>query len=181
MERNVSSVVLEKTVESSVDCKKIQLVHPKGNQSWILLGSSDAEAETQYFGHLMQRADSFEKTLIWKAGKDWGQEEKGTTEDEMVGWHHWHSGHGFGWILGVGDGQGGLACCSSSGCKESDLTEWLNWTHSVVLRPAVWSSLVSISEMQIHAPLPELLNPNFLWLDTWNHFNQLSKGILKAH
>ena len=63
-----------------------------------------------------------------KFGKDWGQEEKGTTEDEMVGWHHRLNGHGFGWALGVGDGQGGLACCGSWGCKESDTTEWLNWT-----------------------------------------------------
>ena len=70
----------------------------------------------QYFGHLMQRADSFEKTLM--LGK--------TTEDEMVGWHHRLNGHGFGWTPGVGDGQGGLACCGSWGRKESDTTEWLN-------------------------------------------------------
>ena len=82
--------------------------------------------QLQYFGHLMWRADLFEK--IPDAGKDWGQEEKGTTEDEMVGWHHWFNGHGFGWTLGVGDGQGGLACCSSWGLKESDTTEQLNWT-----------------------------------------------------
>ena len=69
--------------------------------------------------------------LIWKdpdAGKDWGQEEKGMTEDEMVGWHHQLSRHGFGWTLGVGDGQGGLACWGSWGPKESDMTEGLNWT-----------------------------------------------------
>ena len=78
----------------------------------------------QYFGHLMGRADSFEKTLI---GKDWRQEEKGTTEDEMVGCHYWLHGHGCGWTPGVGDGQGGLACYSSWGHKESDTTEWLNW------------------------------------------------------
>ena len=77
----------------------------------------------QYFGHLMWRADSFEKT-----GKDWRLEEKGMTEDEMVGWHHRLSGHGFGWTQGVGDGQGGLACCSPWGRKELDTTEWLNWT-----------------------------------------------------
>ena len=78
----------------------------------------------QYFGHL-------KSWLVGKdpeAGKDWGQEEKGTTEDEMVGWHHQLDGHGFGWTPGVGDGQGGLACCGSWGCKESDMTEWLNWT-----------------------------------------------------
>ena len=80
--------LLEKSLKSSLDSKEIQPVHLKGNQSWICPGRTDVEAETQYFGHLMQRADSFEKTLIWKAGKDWGQEEKGTTEDEMVGWHH---------------------------------------------------------------------------------------------
>ena len=77
----------------------------------------------QYFGHVMRRTDSFEKTLM--LGEDWGQEEKGTTEDEMVGWHHWLNGHGFGWTLGVGDGQGGLVCCW--GHKESDTTEQLNW------------------------------------------------------
>ena len=73
--------------------------------------------------------------LIWKdpdAEKDWGQEEKGMTEDEMIGWHHWLNGHGFGWTLGVGDGQEGLACCSSWGHKESDMTEWLNWTESKI-------------------------------------------------
>ena len=77
----------------------------------------------QYFGHLMWRTDSFEKT---DARKDWRQEEKGTTEDEMVGWHHWLDGHGFGWTPGVGNGQGGLACCGSWGGKESDTTERLN-------------------------------------------------------
>ena len=77
----------------------------------------------QYFGHLMRRADSFEDP---DAGKDSGQEEKGTTEDEMVGCHHRLNGHGFGWTLGVGDGQGGLACCDSWGRKESDTTERLN-------------------------------------------------------
>ena len=81
----------------------------------------------QYFVHLMWRTDSFEKKDP-DAGKDWGQEEKGTTEDEMVEWHHWHNGHGFGWTLGVGDGQGGLACCGSWGRRESDTAERLNWT-----------------------------------------------------
>ena len=83
----------------------------------------------QYFGHLIRRADSFEKTL--DAGKDWGQEEQGMTEDEMVGWHHWLNGHGFGWTQAVGDGQGGLVCCglglSKSRTRLRDWTE-LNWT-----------------------------------------------------
>ena len=78
----------------------------------------------QYFGHLMRRADSFEKTLM--LGKSEGRRKTGMTEDEMVGWHHRLNGHGFGWTLGVGDGQGGLACCSSWGCKEADMTEQLN-------------------------------------------------------
>ena len=80
----------------------------------------------QYFGHLMQRVDSLEKTLM--LGGIWGQEKKGTTEDEMAGWHHRLVGHEFGWTQGVGDGQGGLACCNSWGRKESDTTEQLNWT-----------------------------------------------------
>ena len=79
----------------------------------------------QYFGHLIRRVDSLEKT---DAGRDWGQEEKGTTEDEMAGWHHWLNGHEFEWTLGVADEQGGLACCSSWGRKELNMTEWLNWT-----------------------------------------------------
>ena len=79
----------------------------------------------QYFGHLMQRDDLFENT---DTGKNWRQEEKGMTEDVMVGWHHQLNGHGFGWTAGVCDGQGGLACWGSWGPKESDMTEWLNWT-----------------------------------------------------
>ena len=78
-------MVLEKTLESPVDCKEIQSVHSKGDQSWVFFGRNDAKAETPVLGHLMQRVDSFEKT---DAGRDWGQEEKGTTEDEMAGWHH---------------------------------------------------------------------------------------------
>ena len=115
-------MVLEKTLESPLDCKDIQPVHSEGDQSWVFFGRNDAKAETlQYFGHLMRRVDSLEN-----AGRDWGQEEKGTTEDEIAGWHHQLDGHGFGWTLGVGDGQGGLACCDSWGRKESDTTERLN-------------------------------------------------------
>ena len=100
-------------------------VHPKGNQSWIFIGRTDVEAETPILG-----PPDAKSWPIWKdpdAGKDWGQEEKEMTEDEMVGWHHWLNGHGFGWTPGVGDGQGGLVCCGSWGCKESDMTEQLNW------------------------------------------------------
>ena len=85
-----------------------------------------SKLKLQHFG-LMRRTDSFEKTLM--LGKIWEQEEKGTTEDEMVGWHHLLNAHGFGWTLGVGDGQGGLACCGSWGRKESDMTEQLNWAN----------------------------------------------------
>ena len=107
-------------------CMEIQPVHPKGNQSWVFIGKTDVEAETPIFW--LPDAKSWH---IWKdpdVGKDWGKEEKGMTEDEMVRWHHWLDTHEFGWTLGVGDGQGGLACCSSWGHKESDTTERLNWT-----------------------------------------------------
>ena len=118
------TVVLEKTLESSLDCQEIQPVHPKGNQSWIFIGRINAEAETS----ILWPPDA-KNRLTGKdpdAGKDWRQEEKGLTEDEMVGWHHQHNGHGFGWAPGVGDGQGGLAFCSPWSRKESDTTEWLN-------------------------------------------------------
>ena len=105
------TVVLEKTLESPLDCKEIQPVNPKGDQSWVFIGRTDVEAETP----ILWPPDA-KSWLIGKdsdAGKDWGQEEKGTTEDEMVGWHHRLDGwHGFGWTLAVGDGQGGLECCS---------------------------------------------------------------------
>ena len=121
------TVVLEKTLESPLDCKEIQPVHPKGNQSWIFIVRTDTEAETP----ILWPPDA-KSWLIWKdpnGGRDWGQEEKGMTEDEMVGWHHWLNGHGFGWTLQVGDGQVGLACCSSWGHKEMDMTATeLNWT-----------------------------------------------------
>ena len=110
----------------SLDCKEIQPVHLKGDQSWVLCGRTDVGAETPIL-----RPPDVKGWLIWEdpdAGKDWGHEKKGTTEDKMVGWHHWLNGHGFGRTLGVGDGQGGLACCSSLGRKESNTTDRLNWT-----------------------------------------------------
>ena len=126
------TMVLEKTLESPLDCKEIQPVYSKGDQSWVCIGRTDAEAETP----IVWPPDA--KTwLIGKdpdAGKDWRQEEKGMTEDEMVGWHHRLNGHEFGWTPGVGDGQGGLACCSSWGRKESDTTGQLNWTDRLSLR-----------------------------------------------
>ena len=121
------TAVLEKTPESPLDCKEIQPVHPKGNQSWIFIGRTDVEAEVS----LLWPPDA-KNWLIWKdpdAGKDWRWEEKGTTEDEMVGWHHWLNGHELEQALGVGDGQGGLVCCSPRGRKESNTTERLNWRY----------------------------------------------------
>ena len=119
------TVVLEKTLESPLRCK-IQPVHPKGNQSWIFIGRTDAEAETPILWPLDAKNRLIEKDP--DAGKDWKREEKGTTEDELVGWHHRLDGHEFEWTPGVGDGQGSLACCSPWGCKELDTTEGLNWT-----------------------------------------------------
>ena len=121
--------------ESPLDCKEIQPVHPKGDQSWVFIGRTDIEAETPIFW-----PPDVKNWLIWKdpdAGKDWGQEEKGTTEGETVGWHHQLNGHGFGWTPEVGDGQGCLACCSPWGCKESDMTERLNWTELNILQTTV--------------------------------------------
>ena len=122
------TVVLEKTLESPLDCKEIQPVHPKGNQSWIFIARTDAEAETP----ILRPLDA-KNWLIGKdadAGKDWRQEEKGTTKDEMVGWHHWLNGHESEQVPGVGDGQGNLARYSPWGRKELDATEQLNWTES---------------------------------------------------
>ena len=119
------TVVLEKTLESPLDCKEIQPVHPKGNQSWIFIGGTDGESEAPIFW-----PPDAKSWLIGKApdaGKDWEQEEKGTTEDEMVGWHHRLNGHGFEHALRIGDGQGSLACCSPWVRKELDRTERLNW------------------------------------------------------
>ena len=123
------TVVLEKTLESPLDCKEIQLVHPKGDQSWVFIGRTDVEAETP----ILWPPD----VKSWLTGndpganKDWGQEEKGISEDEMVGWHHRVNGHGFGCTLGVSDGQGGLVCFDSWGCKQLDKTEQLNWTELI--------------------------------------------------
>ena len=117
--------VLEKTLASPLDCKENQPIHPKGNQSWVFIGRTDAEAKTRVLGP--PHVKSWLTGKDPDTGRDWGQEEKGTTEDEMAGWHHWLNGHEFEWTLGVGDGQGGLECCDSWGREESDTTEWLNW------------------------------------------------------
>ena len=116
---------------SPLDNKEIQPVHPKGNQSWIFIGRTDAEAESP----VLWPPDA-KNWLIGKdldAGKDWKQEEKGMTEDEMVGWHHWFDGHEFDQAPGVGNGQESLACCSPWGRKDSDMTEQLNWLTGVLV------------------------------------------------
>ena len=118
------TVLLEKTLESPLDCKEINPVNPKGNQSWIYIGRTDAEDES-----LVLWSPNAKNWLLRKdpdSGKGWRREEKGTTEDEMVWWHHRLNGHEFESALGVGYGQGGLTCFSPWGCKESDTTEWLN-------------------------------------------------------
>ena len=126
------TVVLEKTLESPLECKEIQSVHSKGYHPWLFIGRTDAKAETPILWP--PHAKSW---LIGKdsdAGKIWGQEEKGTTEDEMAGWHHRLDGHEFGWTPGVGDGQGGLACCIHGVTKSwTRLMTELNWRLGILL------------------------------------------------
>ena len=125
------TVVLEKTLENPLDCKEIQPVHSKGDQPWVLFGRNDAKAET-----LVLWSPHVKSWLIGKdsdAGRNWGQEEKGMTEDEMAGWHHRLDGRESEWTPGVGDGQVGLACCDSWGRKESDTIERLNWTEFTLI------------------------------------------------
>ena len=117
------TVMLEKTVESPLDCKEIQPVHPRGDQSWVFIGRTDVEAETPIL-----RPPDAKNQLIRKdpdAGKDWRWEEKGTIEDKVVGWHHWLNRHEFERAPGDGEGQGSLVCCSLWGHKELGMTVWL--------------------------------------------------------
>ena len=128
--------ILEKTLESPLDCKEIKPANPKGNHSWIFIGRTDADAPVLWPPNVKSR-------LIGKdpdAGKDWGQKEKEAKEDEMVGWHHWLDGHEFEQTQGIGDGQGRLACCSPWGRTELDTTEWLNLTETYL----IWSVLKKI-------------------------------------
>ena len=131
------TVVLEKTVESPLHCKEIKPVNSKGNQHRIFTGGTDAEAVVP----ILWPPDA-NNWLIEKdpdAGKDWRQEEKGMTEDEMVGWHHWVSGQEFEQVLGAGEGQGGLVCCSPWGHKELDATEWGKNRHNLGNLSMSWS------------------------------------------
>ena len=134
----------------SLDCKEIQQVHPKGNQSWIFIGRTDAETEAPI---LWPPDKNWPIGKDPDAGKDWRQEEKGTTEDAMVGWYHRLDGHEFEQALGVGDGQGSLSCCSPRGRKESHTAEQLKWTDSSILRQvaAIWWHCIE-------------------WMQTWSLF-----------
>ena len=120
-----------RTLESPLDCKEIQPVNPKGNQSWIFIGRTDAEAEAPILW-----PPDVKNRLIGKdpvAGKDW-RKEKGRTEDEMVGWHHQLNGHEFEQALGVGDGQGSLMCCSPRSLRVwHDWVNWKNWVDVTVI------------------------------------------------
>ena len=139
------TVVLEKTLESPLDFKEIKPVNPKGSQSWIFIGGTDAEAETP----ILWPPDA-KNWLMGKdpdAGKDWGQEKKGMTEEEMVGWHHQLDGHEFEQAPGVGDGQGSLVCCSPRGHKELATTEQMNWTE------ASYGCLARFLSLRSHCPL----------------------------
>ena len=153
------TVVLEKTLESPLDYKEIQSVHPKGNQSWIFIGRTDVEAETPILW--LPYAKS---RLIGKdpdAGKDWRQK-KGTTEDEMVGWHHQLDRHEFEQASGAGDGQGSLECCSSWGLKDSDVTEWLNWTALLWVDTFVQSSAPTLRAHTLIKPPHPLTQTQYL-------------------
>ena len=138
--------MLEKTLESPLDCKEIQPVHPKGNQSWIFIGRTDGEAETPIIW-----PPDVKNWLIGKdpdAGKYWRQEEKGMTEDDVVGWDHQFNGHEFEQASGAGDGQGGLVCCSPWGHKELDRTEQLNWTEDrhADIENSLWTQWGKVKE-----------------------------------
>ena len=146
-------VVLEKTLESPLNCKEIQPVHPKRDQSWVFFGKNDAKAETPILWP--PRAKSW---LIGKdsnAGRDWGQEEKGTTENAMAGWHHELDGHEFQWTPGVGDGQGGLACCNTWVAKsQTQLSDWTELKHIPVV--GHWRCFQYFSTINMNAFIYEL-------------------------
>ena len=133
-----------RTLESPLDCKQIQPVHSEGDQPWDFFGRNDAKAETPVLWP--PHAKSWLIGKDFDAGRDWGQEEKGMTEDEMAGWHHWLNGRESEWTPGVGDGQGGMACCDSYSRKESDKTERLNWTELMVRFSLAAQSCLTVCE-----------------------------------
>ena len=171
------TVVLEKTPVSPLECKEIQQVHPKGDQSWMFIGRTDAEAETPILWPPHGKS-----WLIGKdsdAGRDWGQEEKGTTENEMAGRHHWLDSHEFGWTPGVGQGQGGLVCCNSWGHKESDTTEWLNWTE---LNVFTVTEVIGRTDTEAEAPIlwpPDGQPTHWKNPDARKDWGEEEKGMIK--
>ena len=132
--------VVLRTLESPFDCKEIQPVHSEGDQPWDFCGRNDAKAETPVLWP--PHAKSWLIGEDSDAGRDWGKEEKGKTEDEIAGWHHWLDGCESEWTLEVSYGQGGLACCDAWGRKESDTTERLNWTE----KEYIWISSNEVDE-----------------------------------
>ena len=174
--------MLEKTLESPLDCKEIRPVNPKGNQTWIFMGRTNAEA-------LILWLPDAKSWLIGKdpdVGKDWAQEEKGAKEDEMVGWQHRLNGHAFEQTQGDGEGQGSLACCCSWGCKELDTTEWLNnineqrpwrqfkfcttfgllWLWGKVYKNnynTIWLPCQAMNKLRAGTILPHLCTPSAKW------------------
>ena len=153
------AVVLEKTLKNPLDCKEIQPVHPKRNQSWVFIGRTDSEAETAILWP--PRAKSWLTEKDPDAGRDWGQEEEKTmTEDQIAGWHHWLNGNGFGWALGVGDGQGGLVCCDSWCCRVGhDWVTELNWSEmNKFLLNYGWKSMATIFWCLLGQNTPKLCN-----------------------
>ena len=175
------TVVLEKTLESPLDCKEIQPVHSKGDQPWLFIGRTDAEAETP----ILWPPDA-KSCLTGKdpdAGRGWGQEEKGMTEDEMAGWPHRLDGHEFEWTLGVGDGQGGLVCCDSWGRKELDMTEWLNWTDwNMSLKGRDWGCWLFVERLhlgRLHFYETLLMLSKALKFFKWRVFKVLFESLLQ--
>ena len=174
------TVVLEKILESPLDCMAIKPVNPKGNQSWIFIGRTDAEAETPILW-----SPEVKNQLIGKdpdAGKD-GRQEKGMIEDEMVGWHHQLDGQKLEQVLGDGDGQGSLACCSLWSCKESNMTEWLNWRPNVLKIFLHWRSVMKRSALEFVVPARkpelELFVPRDIWEKKLIHSNN-TRTLIEA-
>ena len=180
---------LERLVQSPVTCTPLypdpainiclDLFHLPGDQFWGFIGKTDVEAETP----ILWPPDA-KSWLIGKdpdAGKDWGQEEKGTTEDEMVVWHHPLNAHGFGWTSGVGDGQGGLACCSSWGRRESNTTERLNWTDITYLHISFFDAFQSCRHQNTspkHFSLHTSKQNSYLFPAFFFDFQVEARGIL---
>ena len=158
---------LEKTLESPLDCKEIQPIHPKGDRFLVFIERTDVEAKTPILW-----SPDMKSWLIWKdpdVGKGWRQEKKGTTEDEMFGWHHCLNGHEFGWTQEESDVQGGLTCCSPWGRKESDTTEWLKCSLSwftlpvSLLKPLGWPGWSSGGWMTLPSPRGLSSSWRLLW------------------